>query len=131
MSYRLRPSLTLWLRLLVLISPLRTSSRPTDIVQRDVYTEYPYVGPAIPIADWSDQTVSGDGKGFVRLNEPPAVWPSSANATNNINTIALAYIPNGMNVHFSTPFGIGTDPVVYWGASRDALNNTVTGNTTT
>jgi len=50
----------------------------------------PYTGPVIPIADWADQTVNGNGNGFTRLNEPPAVWPSSEKPTNNINTIALA-----------------------------------------
>lgn len=105
----------------------------------------PYTGPAIPIADWADQTVNGNGNGFPRLNEPPAVWPSSENPTNNINTIALAwapdspifivdalsYVPNGINIHFSTPFGIGAEPCVNWGTSPYELHTNVKGATKT
>ena len=103
----------------------------TALRSRDVYENYPYKGPAIPIADWLDQTVNGNGKGFVRLNEPPAVWPANSNATNNINTVSLAFIPGGMNIHFSTPFGIGGSPIVNLGTSVAFLNNTAIGKTST
>ena len=74
--------------------------------KRDVYTNYPYTGPDVPIADWADQTVNGNEAwedqyangtgnnpqpGFARLKEPPAVWPSAPNPTNNINTINMAF----------------------------------------
>jgi len=52
---------------------------------------YPYTGPAVPVGDWIDPTINGNGKGFPRLVEPPAVVPSSSNPTNNINVIALSY----------------------------------------
>jgi hypothetical protein len=99
--------------------------------KRDVYTNYPYTGPAIPIADTADQTVNGDGKGFERLNEPPAVWPSTLKPSNNINTIALAYVPDGINIHFSTPFGIDAEPCVDYGTDQYNLNTNVKGNTVT
>lgn len=102
-----------------------------DHYVRDVYTNYPYTGPAIPIADPLDQTVNGNGKGFPRLNEPPAVWPSSPDATNNINTIALAYVPGGMNVHFSTPFGLDGEACVNYGTDQYNLNTNVKGQTKT
>jgi hypothetical protein len=92
---------------------------------------YPYTGPAVPIADWADQTVNGNGNGFARLLEPPAVWPTDPNPTNNINTINLAYVPNGMNVHFSTPFGIDGEPCVNYGTSPSDLSTNVKGSTTT
>jgi hypothetical protein len=94
---------------------------------RDVDETYPYTGPAIPVGDWVDPTVNGNGKGFPRLVEPPAVKPASANPTNNINVISLAYFPKGMNIHFQTPFGLGTAPKVAWGTSHKSLDKTATG----
>lgn len=70
------------------------------LVARDVYTNYPYTGPTVPIGDWVDPTINGDGTGFTRLVEPPAVQPSSANPTNNVNVIALSYVPGGVNIHY-------------------------------
>jgi hypothetical protein len=32
-----------------------------------------------------------------------------------INVINTAYIPNGINVHFSTPFGLSSAPTVKYG----------------
>ncbi|KAI1623513.1 acid phosphatase AphA [Exophiala viscosa] len=92
-----------------------------------VDTTYPYAGPAIPVGDWVDPTVNGNGKGFPRLMEPPAVTPSSKNPTNNINVIQLSYLPTGINIHYQTPFGIGETPVVRWGTSASNLNNTASG----
>lgn len=74
-----------------------------------------------------DQTINGNGKGFPRVVEAPAVKPSSDNPTNNINVIALSYVPKGMNIHFQTPFGLGTAPVVTWGTDRSQLENTSSG----
>ena len=96
---------------------------------RDAFTNHPYTGPKVPVGDWVDQTVNGNGKGFARLNEPPAVWPSDLNPTNNINTISLAYTPTGINIHFSTPFGIGGDPSVKWGTDQYNLNTNAKGST--
>ena len=102
-----------------------------DMTKRDVYTNYPYTGPDVPIADWADQTVNGNGKGFPRLNEPPAVWPAAVNPTNNINKIAMAYVPGGMNIHFSTPYGIGGEPCVDYGTDQYNMNTNVKGTTVT
>lgn len=88
---------------------------------------YPYTGPAVPVADWVDNTVNGNGKGFPRLVEPPAVKPATANPSNNVNVIALSYVPNGINVHYQTPFGLGEAPSVQWGESARHLNNTASG----
>jgi hypothetical protein len=88
---------------------------------------YPYTGPAVPIGDWVDPTINGNGKGFPRLVEPPAVVPSSSNPTNNINVIALSYIPQGINIHYQTPFGLGVAPSVKWGTSATDLESTATG----
>ncbi|RFU33816.1 hypothetical protein B7463_g2499, partial [Scytalidium lignicola] len=92
---------------------------------------FPYTGPAIPVGDWVDPTVNGNGKGFPRLVEPPAVVPASANPTNNINVISLAYLPKGINIHYQTPFGLGEAPSVSWGGSATSLSNKATGNTHT
>ncbi|RDW57066.1 purple acid phosphatase-3 [Coleophoma cylindrospora] len=89
--------------------------------------EYPYTGPAVPVGDWVDPSINGNGKGFPRLVEPPAVQPASANPTNNINVIALAYVPNGINIHYQTPFGLGVVPSVKWGTLATNLNQTATG----
>jgi hypothetical protein len=88
---------------------------------------YPYTGPAVPIGDWVDPTINGNGKGFPRLVEPPAVVPSSSKPTNNINVIALSYIPQGINIHYQTSFGLGVAPSVKWGTSATDLGSTVTG----
>lgn len=99
---------------------------------------YPYPGPKIPIGDWVDPTINGNGKGFPRLVEPPAVKPASANPSNNINVISLSYIPAkdeettvGINIHYQTPFGLGVPPSVQWGTSASALNNLATGSSVT
>ncbi|TPX07727.1 uncharacterized protein E0L32_010623 [Thyridium curvatum] len=94
-----------------------------------VDTTYPYTGPEVPVGDWVDPTVNGNGKGFPRLVEAPAVKPATANPTNNVNVIALAYVPQGMNIHYQTPFGLGVAPSVKWGTSASALTNTATGAT--
>ncbi|KAF4449376.1 acid phosphatase [Fusarium austroafricanum] len=93
--------------------------------------KYPYKGPAIPVGDWVDPSVNGNGKGFPRLVEPPAVKPGSANPKNNVNVISLAYTPSGINIHYQTPFGLGVAPSVQWGTSASALNNKATGSSTT
>lgn len=56
------------------------SGAPTTVkyVKRDVDTTYPYNGPEIPIGDWVDATVNGNGKGFIRLVEDPAVTPGES-----------------------------------------------------
>ena len=92
---------------------------------------YPYTGPAIPIADWVDQTINGNGKGFIRLVEAPAVTPAHSNPSNNINVISLAYVPGGILIHFQTPFGIGGEPCVNWGTESDALVTNTKGYTHT
>lgn len=92
---------------------------------------YPYTGPNVPVGDWIDPTVKGNGKGFVRLVEPPAVKPASANPTNNVNVISVSYIPNGINIHYQTPFGLGESPSVIWGSSPSDLINTATGQSVT
>jgi hypothetical protein len=92
---------------------------------------YPYTGPAVPIGDWVDPTINGNGAGFPRLVEAPAVTPSSSNPTNNVNVISVAYIPNGINIHYQTPFGLGTTPSVSWGTSSSSLNQTATGSSHT
>ena len=94
---------------------------------RDVDTFYPYTGPAVPVGDWVDPSVNGNGKGFPRLVEPPAVVPSSADPTNNVNVVALSYIPGGINIHYQTPFGLGENPSVKWGKSAADLSSTATG----
>ena len=96
-----------------------------------VDTAYPYTGPAIPVGDWDDPTINGNGKGFVRVKEPPAVAPATKNATNNINVIQLSYLPGGMHVHYQTPFGIGSPAAVHWGTSPTALKNKSTGSSHT
>lgn len=65
------------------------------ILPRDVDLRFPYTGPAIPVGDWVDPTVNGNGKGFPRLVEAPAVTPASAKPKNNVNVISLSYMPNG------------------------------------
>jgi acid phosphatase len=70
--------------------------------KRDVDTRFPYTGPKVPVGDWVDPTINGNGKGFPRLVEAPAVKPSSSKPSNNINVISVSYIPNGVNIHFQT-----------------------------
>lgn len=93
----------------------------------NVDTRFPYTGPDIPIGDWVDQTVNGNGKGYPRIVEPPAVQPGYENPTNNVNVIALSYVPNGMNIHYQTAFGLGTEPVVAWGTDKNNLEHTTSG----
>ena len=57
-----------------LLAALPSTAAPTE-GKRDVDTRYPYNGPEIPIGDWVDATVNGNGKGFIRLVEAPAVKP--------------------------------------------------------
>ena len=96
-----------------------------------VYTNYPYTGPAMPIGDWVDNSINGNGKGFTRLAMPPAVQPGPESPTNNINVISLSYMPTGVNVHFQTPFGLSSEPEVLWGISPDSLTMSTTGITRT
>ncbi|KAL7783600.1 Metallo-dependent phosphatase [Trichoderma ceciliae] len=92
---------------------------------------YPYTGPKVPVGDWVDPTIKGNGEGFIRLVEPPAVKPASTNPTNNVNVISLSYVPNGINIHYQTPFGLGESPSVIWGTSASELSNTATGKSVT
>jgi len=94
---------------------------------RYVDETYPYTGPAVPVGDWVDPSVNGNGKGFPRLVEPPAVKPATSNPSNNVNVIALSYIPNGINIHYQTPFGLGEGPSVQWGTSQADLDYTASG----
>lgn len=88
---------------------------------------YPYNGPTVPVGDWVDQTVNGNGKGFPRLVEAPAVKPKHENPTNNINVISLAYLPKGINIHYQTPFGLGEAPKVKYGTDAKKLHQVATG----
>ncbi|KAI7371250.1 Acid [Hortaea werneckii] len=99
---------------------------PTDD-KRDVDTRFPYNGPAVPVGDWVDNSINGNGKGYKRLTEPPAVKPKTANATNNVNVISLAYVPGGMNIHYQTPFGLGEAPCISYGIFPHALSHVATG----
>lgn len=99
---------------------------------RDVDTKYPYTGPAIPVGDWVDPSVNGvKGSGFPRLVEPPAVAPATTNPSNNINVISLSYIPDGVNVHFQTAFGLDEDPTIYWGEATGNLTCMTKGKSST
>jgi hypothetical protein len=109
----MKPSTTF--SLLGAISAIRAAPAPT------VDDRYSYTGPAVPVGDWVDPTVNGNGKGFPRLVEPPAVKPATANPSNNVNVIALSYIPDGINIHYQTPFGLGVAPSVEWGVSATGL----------
>lgn len=100
--------------------------------RRDLATDYPYVGPEVPIMDPVDQTVNGDGKGYPRLYEAPAVEPVIGTVpTNNINVINMAYVPGGMNIHFQTPYGIGCAPYVKYSTDPTSLDQTAYGWTST
>jgi len=35
---------------------------PASKLVRDVDTRFPYTGPAVPVGDWVDGTVNGNGK---------------------------------------------------------------------
>ncbi|PYH43464.1 purple acid phosphatase family protein [Aspergillus saccharolyticus JOP 1030-1] len=111
--------------LLVALSATVAQARPV------ADERYPYTGPAVPVGDWVDPTVNGNGKGFPRLVEPPAVRPASANPRNNVNVISLSYIPKGMHIHYQTPFGLGQTPSVIWGKSPHQLNKVARGYTHT
>lgn len=100
-------------------------------IRRNVDTRYPYTGPKVPVGDWVDPTINGNGKGFPRLVEAPAVKPASSKPKNNINVIQVSYIPNGVNIHYSTPFGIGETPSVEWGTKSSSLSKKATGTTNT
>ncbi|KAH8703115.1 acid phosphatase AphA [Talaromyces proteolyticus] len=88
---------------------------------------YPYTGPDVPIADWVDPTINGNGKGFPRLVEAPAVRPAKENPTNNVNVISLSYLPGGINIHYQTPFGLGETPKVHWGTNPKHLDRVAGG----
>lgn len=116
----------------VLIGTLLSASADSAAVHavpRDVDTRFPYTGPDVPIGDWVDPTVKGNGKGFPRLVEPPAVRPNSSNPSNNVNVVSLAYIPKGVNIHYQTPFGLSGAPSVHWGKAEDDLCYTAVGQT--
>jgi len=113
-----------------LLGALLTEAAPTDN-KRDVDTRFPYTGPAVPIGDWIDQTVNGNGKGFPRLVEPPAVKPAQAKPKNNINVIALSYVPSGVNIHYQTPFGLGQAPIVHWGTTASKQQHVSHGSSST
>src|ERR1700761_6549727 len=103
------------------------SAHPRPVVD----DRYPYTGPAVPVGDWVDPTINGNGKGFPRLVEPPAVKPATPNPSNNINVIQLSYLPDGMNIHYQTPFGLGDKPSIQWGQSSTYLNRKSRGSTAT
>lgn len=107
--------------LLVALAATAAQARPV------VDETYPYTGPSVPVGDWVDPTINGNGKGFPRLVEPPAVKPASANPTNNVNVISLSYLPRGMHIHYQTPFGLGASPSVKWGKHPKHLNGTARG----
>lgn len=88
---------------------------------------YPYTGPAVPVGDWVDPTINGNGKGFPRLVEPPAVKPATSNPTNNVNVISLSYLPDGIHIHYQTPFGLGTAPSVTYGTNPSRLHRSAQG----
>lgn len=102
-------------------------SRASAAALPDVDETYPYTGPAVPVGDWVDPTVNGNGKGFPRLVEPPAVTPESSNSTNNVNVISMAYVPEGITIHYQTPFGLGVVPSVQYGTSSASLSSKATG----
>lgn len=113
----------------VLLAGYTTAHPAIKVEKRDVDTRYNYTGPEVPIGDWVDPTINGNGKGFPRLVEPPAVKPASDKPTNNVNVIAVAYVPGGINIHYQTPFGLGVPPSVQWGPSPLSLPFTRAGTT--
>lgn len=115
---------------LATLLPLLASAAPS--VKRTVDTMYPYKGPAVPVGDPVNPTAIDNGKGFPRLYEHPAVEPpAGSEPSNNINVISSAYFPGGINIHFQTPFGIGSSPQVKWGSTPRKLSNTASGYTHT
>ena len=121
----------MWCQLLLLAGQATALAPP---FKRWLETDYPYQGPEDPIADPVDQTVNGDGTGFPRLYEAPAVEPHVGTLpTNNINVISLAYTSGGigMNIHFQTPYGIGCTPYVLWGTDPTNLDQKALGWTST
>ncbi|KAK4545898.1 hypothetical protein LTR36_002462 [Oleoguttula mirabilis] len=115
---------------IALLGALLAEAAPTDD-KRDVDTRFPYLGPAVPIGDWVDPTINGNGKGFPRLVEPPAVKPAGPKPKNNVNVIQLSYVPSGINLHYQTPFGLGAAPTVHWGTHAHKLHQTSRGSTNT
>ena len=116
----------------VLLAALLSASAHATALRkspRDVDTRFPYTGPSVPIGDWVDPTVKGNGKGFPRLAEPPAVKPASSQPSNNVNVLSLAYIPKGVNIHYQTPFGLNGAPSVHWGKAKNDLCYTAVGQT--
>lgn len=53
--------------------------------------------------------------------------PASSSPTNNVNVIALSYVPAGMAIHYQTPFGLGEAPAVKWGTTMADLDYFATG----
>ncbi|KAJ6095311.1 Metallo-dependent phosphatase-like protein, partial [Penicillium sp. IBT 16267x] len=111
----------------VLLALSAAANASPAVDRRTVDERFPYTGPAVPIADWVDPTINGNGKGFNRLVEAPAVKPASKNPTNNVNVISLAYIPDGMLIHYQTPFGLGRAPTVKWGTNPHHLPHVAQG----
>ena len=115
-----------------LLGAILANAAPTkDVSARDVDTRFPYTGPDVPVADWVDPDPNGNGKGFIRLVEPPAVKPSSSKPSNNINVINTAFVPGGINIHYQTPFGLGKAPTVKYGPKHNDLCYTAHGASTT
>ena len=96
---------------------------------RNVDTRFPYTGPDVPVGDWVNPTDKGNGKGFPRLVEAPAVKPVLSKPKNNVNVVSLSYIPQGVNIHYQTPFGLKGAPTVHWGEAKNDLCNKATGDT--
>ncbi|KAJ3032235.1 hypothetical protein HDV00_007756 [Rhizophlyctis rosea] len=111
--------------LAALALPLAANAAPT------VDTRFPYNGPITPVGDWVNNAVQSNGKGFPRLVEPPAVTPRKENPKNNVNVIQLSYIPEGINIHYQTPFGLGQRPTIEWGTSKRNLGHVAIGETST
>ncbi|TKA65427.1 Acid phosphatase [Friedmanniomyces simplex] len=111
-----------------LFSAILANAAPAkEVNARDVDTRFPYTGPAVPVADWVDPDPNGNGKGFIRLVEPPAVKPKNSKPTNNINVISTAFVPGGITVHYQTPFGLGEAPAVKYGPKKNDLCYTAQG----
>lgn len=77
-SFNMKATTTSALFGAAVLAALPSNAAPTQgkfpiQIKRDVDLRYPYTGPEIPIGDWVDATVNGNGKGFIRLVEPPAV----------------------------------------------------------
>ncbi|KAL2824237.1 Metallo-dependent phosphatase-like protein [Aspergillus cavernicola] len=107
--------------LIVALAGVCAQARPA------VDTRYPYTGPDVPVGDWVDPTINGNGKGYPRLVEAPAVKPRTAHPTNNVNVISLSYVPDGMHIHYQTPFGLGQAPSIRWGKDPQRLDRVAHG----